>query len=315
MTELGFGEHRRIDLTSSVVTGLLDRAAMPPAGTEVTCAVSGGTDSLTLLVLAAAAGCSVTAVHVDHGLRARSAGEAHVVAGVAELVGARFRAERVVVEPGPNLEARARQARYDVLPTGVLTGHTADDRAETMVLHLLRGAGPTGMVGIRRSGQRPLLDLRRHQTEALCRELGLVPVDDESNRDRRFRRNRVRHEVLPLLADIGDRDPVPVLVRQADLFADLDALVSDAAAGLDPTSATELAAAPPSVAGAAVRAWLAAAGVGHGYPAEAAAVERVLAVARKERMATEVMGGWRLSRSHGRLSLTPPGPCKDAAHG
>jgi len=315
VTGSGVAEPGAIDLGSSVVTDLLDRAVLPSAGTEVTCAVSGGADSLTLLVLAAAAGCSVTAVHVDHGLRAGSADEAHVVAAVAERVGARFRAERVVVEPGPNLEARARQARYAVLPDGVLTGHTADDRAETMVLHLLRGAGPTGMVGIRRSAQRPLLDLRRQQTVALCRELSLVPVDDPSNRDPRFRRNRVRHQVLPLLGDIGESDPVPVLVRQADLFAELDAFVADTAAGLDPTSAADLASAPAAVAGAAVRAWLAAAGVGHGYPAEAAAVERVLAVARRERVATEVLGGWRVARSHGRLSLTPPTPCKDAAHG
>lgn len=306
---------RPLDLDRAVVRDLVARSTFPAPGTPVSCAVSGGADSTALLVLAVAAGCPATAVHVDHGLRAGSAAEADVVADLAARLGARFRAERVDVVDGPNLEARARRARYGALPDGVLTGHTADDRAETMLLHLVRGAGPTGMAGIRRSPQRPLLDLRRSDTEALCRDLGLVPVDDPSNRDPRFRRNRVRHEVLPLLADIGDRDPVPVLVRQADLFADLDAAIGLAAADLDPTSAAALAAAPVAVAGAAVRAWLAAAGVGDGYPADAAAVARVLAVARGDQVATEVLGGWRVARSHGRLSLAAPGPCKDAAHG
>lgn len=304
-----------IDLAAPAVALLLARCPFPPAGTPVSCAVSGGADSLSLLVLAAAAGCEVTAIHVDHGLRPGSAAEAEVVAEVAARVGARSRAERVMVTPGPNLEARARAARYGALPPDVLTGHTADDRAETVLLHLLRGAGPTGLAGIRRSARRPLLDLRRADTVSLGTELGLVPVDDPSNRDPAFRRNRVRHELLPLLADIGDRDPVPVLVRQADLFAGLDDAVAELASAIDPTSAAELRRAPAGVAGAAVRAWLMAEGIGGGYPADAATVGRVLAVARNDRVATEVSGGWRVARSRGRLSVRPPGPWQDAQHG
>lgn len=304
-----------LDLSHPMVVSLVARCSFPVSGTKVACGVSGGADSLALLVLAVAAGCAVTAVHVDHGLRAGSEAEALVVAEVAERLGAQFRAERVHIVAGPNLEARARDARYSVLPVGVLTGHTADDRAETMVLNLLRGAGPAGMAGIRRGPQRPLLELRRSDTEAVCSALGLAPVFDPSNRDPAFRRNRVRHEVLPMLADVADRDLVPVLVRQADLFADLDDETGARAAELDPTSSAELAAAPSAVAGAAVQAWLLAAGVGDGYPADRAAVARVLAVARHECVATEVLGGWRVARSAGRLSLTAPGPCKDASHG
>lgn len=303
------------DLSAPVVTRLLARTSFPPAGVAVSCAVSGGVDSLTLLVLAAAAGCEVTAVHVDHGLRVGSASEAAVVADVAARVGAGSRSVGAVVAPGPNLEARARAARYGALPRDVLTGHTADDRAETVLLHLLRGAGPTGLAGIRRSARRPLLDLRRTDTESLCAELGLTPVDDPSNRDPAFRRNRVRHELLPLLADIGDRDPVPVLVRQADLFAGLNDTVAELASAIDPTSAAELRAAPAAVAGAAVRAWLLAEGVGGGHPADRATVDRVLAVAGNQRVATEVSGGWRVARSQGRLSVGPPAPWQDAPHG
>src|SRR4051794_34724120 len=137
---------------------LLPRCAFPGAGTAVTCAVSGGADSLALLALATAAGLQVTAVHVDHGLRPGSAMEAEVVAQSAKAFGARFRSERADVAPGPNLEARARAARYAVLPAGVFTGHTADDQAETVLLNLLRGAGLDGLAGIRRDGRRPLLD-------------------------------------------------------------------------------------------------------------------------------------------------------------
>ncbi len=302
------------DLTHPVVGELVGRCTFPAPGSEVTCAVSGGPDSLALLVLAAAAGCRPTAVHVDHGLRPGSEAEAAVVAGVADCLGAGFRTVAAHVDDGPNLEARARAARFAVLPEGVLTGHTADDRAETVLLHLIRGAGPTGAVGMARTAARPLLDLRRAETEALCAALGLQPVRDPSNDDPRFRRNRVRHELLPLLASIGERDPVPVLVRQADLFADVDAALGLAAAQVDPSVAAELAAAPVAVAGTAVRAWLIAAGVGEGYGVDAASVARVLDVARGACVATEVAGGWRVSRSAGRLSVTSPGSWQDAAH-
>ncbi|HLX87195.1 MAG TPA: ATP-binding protein, partial [Acidimicrobiales bacterium] len=110
---------------------LAGRATFPPPGSEVLCAVSGGADSLALLVLAAEAGCRVTAVHVDHGLRPGSDEEAEVVAAAAARVGAAFRAEQVQVEPGPNLEARARAARRARLGEDAATGHTMDDQAET----------------------------------------------------------------------------------------------------------------------------------------------------------------------------------------
>ncbi|MGN6693906.1 MAG: tRNA lysidine(34) synthetase TilS [Aquihabitans sp.] len=310
----GRGLNDPVDLAHPLVGELLARTSFPAAGTEVACAVSGGADSLALLALAVAAGCRATAVHVDHGLRPGSEAEGAVVEAAASRLGAGCQRVQVEVGDGPNLEARAREARYAALPAGVLTGHTADDRAETVLLHLVRGAGPTGAVGIARSPQRPLLDLRRADTEALCAALGFDPIHDPSNDDPRFRRNRVRHELLPLLASIGERDPVPVLVRQADLFADVDAVIGLAAARLDPSAAADLAAAPTAVAGAAVRAWLVDEGVGGGYGVDGAAVARVLAVARGEHVATEVAGGWRVARSRGRLSVTAPGSWQDAAH-
>lgn len=287
------------------VEALLARCDFPPTGTSVTCAVSGGADSLALLVLATAADLDVTAVHVDHGLRAGSDGEADVVRAAAERFGADFRAERVVVAPGPNLEARARVARYGVLPTGVCTGHTADDQAETVLLNLLRGAGSTGLAGMRPGPRRPLLALRRTETVALCAALDLDPVADPSNHDPRFRRNRVRHELLPLLDDIAGRDVVPVLCRQAELLRDEVALLADLAGDIDPTDARELREAPVALGRLAVRVWLRS-GPAATHPPDAATVERVLAVARLDAVAAEVGVGWRVTRSSGVLHLLGP---------
>lgn len=279
---------------------LLRRCDLPPAGAAVTCAVSGGADSLALLVLAAAAGCDVTAVHVDHGLRPGSDAESVVVAVAAERVGARFVSERVEVQPGPNLEARARAARYGALPEGALTGHTADDQAETVLLNLLRGAALDGLAGFD-PVRRPLRRLRRHETVALCEACRLTPVDDPTNVDPAFRRNRVRHELLPMLGEIAERDVAPVLARQADLLRADAALLDELAADLDPTDASALAAAPPPLARRAVRAWLRAGDERH--PPDAATVERVLAVARKEALACEVGSGRSVRRSAGRLHV------------
>ncbi|MDP9402285.1 MAG: tRNA lysidine(34) synthetase TilS [Actinomycetota bacterium] len=282
-------------------SSLLPRCTFAPAGTPVVCAVSGGADSLALLVLAAAAGCEVTAVHVDHGLRPESAGEADVVAAAAARFGARFRSVRAEIGPGGNLEARARAARRAALPPDAATGHTADDQAETILLNLVRGAGLDGLAGMRPGPTKPLLALRRSETHALCAAEGLVPVQDPSNADPAFRRNRVRHELLPLLGAIAERDVVPVLVRQAALLGDEADLLDELSAGIDAGDASAIAAAPPALARRALRALLA----GGDHPPSAAAVERVLAVARRDVTACEIEGGRRVSRSRGRLHAGP----------
>lgn len=286
---------------------LVGRCDFPVAGTPVACAVSGGADSLALLVLATHVGCRVTAVHVDHGLRPGSDAEADVVRRAADRVGADFRAETVAVAPGPNLEARARAARYDVLPDDVLTGHTADDQAETVLLNLVRGAGLDGLAGMD-PARRPLRRLRRKETHALCAALGLDPVIDPTNDDPAFRRNRVRHELLPLLDRIAERDVTPVFARQADLVRADVALLDELAAAIDPADARTLVAAPAPLARRAVRRWLRSAGPGgpERYAPDGAATERVLAVARGDAVACQLAGGWRVARTGGRLRVEPP---------
>ena len=319
----------------SLLSELLPRCTFPPPGTPLPCAVSGGADSLALLLLAAAAGCDVTALHVDHGLRPGSEAEADVVEGVAARVGARFESHRVVVGAGPNLEARARAARFAVLPHDVATGHTMDDQAETILVNLLRGAGADGLAGMAPGPRHPLLGLRRHETHALCAVAGLVPVCDDSNDDPAFVRNRVRHELLPLCSAVAGRDPVPLLARQAAVLRDEAALLESLAAETlpDPADARAVAATAsvrPALARRALRRWLRAqtaaaaddagvAGMADAHPPSLAEVERVLAVARGTAVGTELAGGIRVRRTKGRLrveraasgSVTPVTP--DAA--
>jgi tRNA(Ile)-lysidine synthase len=266
--------------------------------------VSGGADSLALLALAVAAGLQVTAIHVDHGLRPNSDVEADTVKHAAARWGAEFRAERLVLDHGPNLEARARTARYTVLPTGVMTGHTADDQAETVLINLLRGSGLDGLAGMNpnaASPQRPIIALRRVETVALCSSLSIEPIVDPSNVDPRFRRNRIRSELLPLMNDIAERDLVDLLARQAHLLRDEAAALDRLAADLDPTDALGLATAAPAIARRALRGWLTPE-LG-GRPPDSAAIERVLAVARGESIACELSEGVRIERHRQRLSV------------
>ena len=287
------------------VGSLLDRCTFPSAGSAVVCGVSGGPDSLALLVLAVEAGLQVTAVHVDHGLRPGSETEAEVVANAAGRFGAAFRAERVEIDPGPDLEQRARRARRAVLGSDAMTGHTADDQAETLLINLLRGAGPPGLAAMTPGPRHPILRLRRSETADLCREGGLDPIDDPSNRDRRFVRNRVRHELLPLLADISDRDPVPLLVRTADLSRAIVDDVDSLASQLDPADSRLLQQQPLSVASAALRLWLRDE---LDHPPSRAELERVMAVVRHEATACELTGGRRVARRAGTLRIEPTEP-------
>ena len=191
-----------------------------------------------------------------------------------------------------------------MLGENALYGHTADDQAETVLLALLRGSGLDGVAAMRPE-QHPLLRVRRAETHALCAELGLTPVQDGSNDDLRFRRNRVRAEVLPLLDDVAERDVVPLLCRLADLArADVD-LLDDLAAPLDPTDARALGAAPVPLARRAVRRWLRPL-LPDGHPPDAAAVDRVLAVAAGAATGTEVAGGVRVRRREQRLRADGP---------
>ena len=275
------------------------------AGRDLVCGVSGGPASAALLALAcrfaSGSGSAVTAVHVDHGIRADGSAEAAHVAALCDQVGAELRVVRLELTDGPNLQARAREARHAALGPDALLGHTADDQAETVLAQLMRGGSVDALAGMR-ADRRPLLGLRRSDTERICELVGYEPVRDPSNTDRRYLRTRVRHELIPLLCDVAGRDVVPLLARSAELAAADSELLDAMAADVDPTNANELAAAPVALARRAIRAWLRTPHPRR-HPPDAAAVERVLDVARGAHRATEVGGGRRVSRSTGELRI------------
>jgi tRNA(Ile)-lysidine synthase len=205
----------------------------------VTVACSGGPDSSALALATAAIGRAGRSITVDHGLQPDSAALAHRHADWLGSLG--FDPVVVGVEvSGPGgPEAAARRVRYAALAAHargpVLLGHTLDDQAETVLLGLGRGSGPRSIAGMRPwtpPWGRPLLSVRRVQTEQACRAAGREPWVDPHNSDPAFTRARLRAEVLPLLEDVLGGGVAPALARTAELMADdlaaLDALADDA---------------------------------------------------------------------------------------
>ena len=272
---------------------------------ELALGVSGGADSTAMALLAAEAGRSFTIWHVHHGIRDGSDAEAELVEKLAASLGAPFELRRLELTDGPDLEATAREARYAALPPDVCVAHTADDRAETVLLNLLRGAGLAGVAAPFSRVRRPILGLRRAETRALCESAGVSVVDDPMNQDLRFARVVVRKQLLPLAAEALGRDPVPLLNRHADLVADALVVIQDAAAALDPTDTAVLRAAPRAVASEALRQWLMTQ-TGTPTAVDAASINRVMDVVDGTARATEVEGGFRVARSAGRLRLVHP---------
>ncbi|HTV20046.1 MAG TPA: tRNA lysidine(34) synthetase TilS [Polyangiaceae bacterium] len=187
-------------------------------GDRVVVAVSGGGDSIALLhVLArssAELGIQLIAHGVDHGLRPEAGDELDLAERLAQDLGVPFSRTVLSLDAGGNLQARAREARYAALDAvresqgarWVATAHHADDRAETVLLRILRGASPRGLAVLPAASSGRLRPLIRSPKSAIVRHLErheLAFANDPSNRNPRFLRTRVRHELIPLLEDIA----------------------------------------------------------------------------------------------------------------
>jgi len=225
------------------------RALGFPDDAQLILAVSGGSDSMALLAGAAhlvadgARAWRLTVAHLDHCLRPESADDAQFVADAARRLHLPVELRRTDVaalahEEGRSLEDAGRGARYrfleEVAPPGALiaTAHTLDDLAETVLLNLLRGAGPAGIAGMpARRGRivRPLLGERRETLRELLKTAGIEYRDDPSNEDPAYLRNRVRGELLPLLESLRE-GAVERIGRFAGLAAADDALLDRVAA-------------------------------------------------------------------------------------
>jgi tRNA(Ile)-lysidine synthase len=321
----------------------LAAAGVPRDGDAVAAAVSGGADSIALLhalrTLAGPRGWRLGVLTVDHGLRAGSAADAAFVAAQAARLGLPVRVLRLAPEAldagrqaGP--EGAARQARYAALLGAagedgwqwIATGHTLDDQAETVLLQLLRGAGPDGLAGMAvRSGRvlRPLLGVRQEATRACCAAVGAGWREDPSNEDHRFLRNAVRGRVLPLLEELRP-GATATLARAAELARDdrawTEELAANALAGLTGAAAADpagprlvelacdaLAGLPVGLARRVVRA--AAARAGHPVP-DAAATDAVLEPARRGQPGAPVVwaGRERACREAATLRFPPTEP-------
>lgn len=219
-----------------------DLAALWSGTGRLGLAVSGGPDSLALLLLARAAlPDRIAAATVDHGLRPEAAQEADMVARVCASLDVPHRTLRVEV-PAGNVQSQARAARYAALAEwmeaegleALATAHHADDQAETLLLRLNRGSGASGLAGVRARGLvpnkrlplvRPLLGWRRAELAGIVSAAGIDAAQDPSNLDDRFDRVRIRKA----LAGAGWLD-VPALAQSASNLADADAALEWAAA-------------------------------------------------------------------------------------
>jgi tRNA(Ile)-lysidine synthase len=260
-----------------------------PPGSTVLASVSGGADSLCLLHaltrLRRLLGIEVACFHFDHGLRPGSERDTGFVRGQAAGLGVPFLTERATRAPrrGQSVEAWARTVRYAALDRALrecgadvaATGHTLDDQAETVLLAALRGGGLDAVAGIRPAGPlviRPLLDVRRAETEAFCRSLGLRPRRDPMNRDPSYMRVALRRRVIPEIERATGRGVAESLARTAGLLREdarfLDGLAAASAKDVVTNGdgevrlrARALSALPRPLSTRVVRSALAAAGV------------------------------------------------------
>jgi tRNA(Ile)-lysidine synthase len=325
-------------LTRQVARVLREHRLAAP-GAHVVAAVSGGADSTALLLALhtlARNGCpALTAAHLHHGLRGRAAdAEARFVRALCRTLGVRCVVGRAAVRArarrrGESIEMAARAARYAFLKrtahrvgaTHVATGHTRDDQAETVLLKLARGAGPEGLSGIAPctvlSGKpgsedmrliRPLLDVSRAEVEAFLRARGQDWCEDASNASRDHLRNRVRHDVLPLLETALNPAVRDALARTADILRAENAWLDAQARRVCPPGGTltvrDLAAQPAALRRRVVRLWLGARGVDPDRIdfETVARIERLAATARGTR-SVDLPGGWSVRRRYGRLDV------------
>lgn len=218
-----------VQTTEAIVSETIGRESLLDPSDRVLVAFSGGPDSCALAIVLKDLGFDVVLGHVDHGMHALAREHAGRAMEIARSLELELHTAIVSVEPPTEAEARAR--RYEALEgmadqlgaTKIATGHTLDDQAETVLMRLGRGGHAIGIPLKRGRIVRPLLDIRRSDTESVCRASGIDFLDDPTNLDVRFSRNLIRHRVFPsfpdevvvALAHMGDRSRG--MIEEADL--------------------------------------------------------------------------------------------------
>jgi tRNA(Ile)-lysidine synthase len=322
-------------------------AKLVQPGERIGVAVSGGADSVALLRLLLEAraelGCVLSVVHFNHKLRgAESDTDEAFVRVAAEKHGLVFHCatgdtRQAAADREVSLETAARELRYEFFAEllqsrmdKVATAHTMDDQAETVLMRLVRGAGTRGLAGIYPEQRelriiRPLLGFRRVEIEEYLNLIGQEWREDATNIDPQHTRNRIRHELLPLLTRDYNPNITEALARTADVARDEEAYWAAEVQKLAPfvlregkpvrgggrahSHENELAidiAALLRQSPALQRRLVRMAAEQLGISMDILHVEKARAVANAEVNACELPGGWRLERSHRELRFVPP---------
>jgi len=310
-------------IAANFFADLEELALLEPSADRAIAACSGGGDSTALVHVCAGRFAALTVAHVDHGLRPGSERDAEQVAALAAAVGADFRALTVVVDRGrASLEEAAREARYAALDAladeldapWVLTGHTASDQVETVLMRIVRGTGVVGLAGIpARRGRylRPLLAAYRDDVMRYLRANGLEALADPMNEDEALTRNRARRRWLPALR--RENPAIDEAVLRLARAAREQREVLDYAADHMQLTADGIAGAPDAVAKRALARAAVAAGAG---PLSAVHLDELLAMMRRPSAGTIdlALPGLTARREYGQLrfvhaaDITESGP-------
>ena len=298
------------------IGGAVARGRLLAPGEPVVALVSGGADSTLLACALHALGHPLETLHVAHALRgSASVADADACRALAAALGVPHRELDGAVAPGPGMEARARERRRAAASSvragrAVATGHTRDDRIETILYRLAASPGSAAFAALPAAdGEgrvRPLLELGRDEVRAALHAAGIPWRDDPSNDDRLHARNRVRLDLLPAFRSLHPAADANLL-RTAVLLAEDDAALDEVAAGLlagrDELAAAAVAAAPAAVVRRALRRLA-------GFPApRPVAAERVIALARAHAGAGSVpLGAGRIAeRRYDRIAIVRGG--------
>ena len=282
-------------------------------GDTIVCAVSGGADSMALLwamyLLKEEWRLDLSAAHFNHHLRgAESDRDEAFVREFCAGYGIPLHVGSAEVKPGrKGLEAAAREARYAFLrslPGKIATAHTADDNAETVLLHLVRGTGLKGLGGIMpKNGDviRPMLSVTRAQVEELLEEYAVDHISDSSNETDAFLRNRLRHHVMPLLTQENPRIAENLSAMALRLRQDEEAL-SQIARQHAPIGVEDLRQQPPAIRARALEAFLKESGVKEPEGSHIALAE-ALVFTDKPSAAAQFPGGITIARNYDALEV------------
>ena len=327
----------------------LRRSGVPvgPDAPPVIAAFSGGADSLALVVmlreLERLGLARAIAVHVDHGVRPESGDEARAVASVADRLGVAFRAEQIAPDAltrhvGSGLEEAMRRERYRLLAgvaaeegaEAIATGHHRRDQAETVLLHLMRGAGLGGAAGMREVSAlvvpwwqepgpsipvtlwRPLLREDPVLLRGAIAPLGLPVVEDPTNRSEVFRRSALRHRALPILESIvpGAETNLAAFADRAAEDADaLDAIAQEVLAARpdrDRLPRSLLEGQPVAIRQRVIRGWVTAVAPGVDLTADRTEAIRGLGERNEGGKTVQIGGGWSVRLVRGDLRAVPP---------